>query len=82
MIIAQVCHRLAQNKSHSKMLSVLPHSTMPQILQVLQERAIGMLTAGMSTRAVASELSVHFSTICCLQRHFRILAVGYIQLEN
>ncbi len=28
---------------------------MPQMLQVLRERAIGMLTAGMSTRAVAQE---------------------------
>ncbi len=44
---------------------------MPQMLQVLRERAIGMLTAGMSTRAVARELNVHFSTICCLQRCFR-----------
>ncbi len=39
---------------------------MPQMLQVLRERAIGMLTAGMSTRAVACELNVHFSTISCL----------------
>ncbi len=31
---------------------------MPQMLQVLRERAIGMLTAGMSTRAVARELNV------------------------
>ena len=30
-----------------------------------------MLTAGMSTRAVARELNVHFSTIGRLQRHFR-----------
>ncbi len=37
--------------------------------QVLRERAIGMLTAGMSTRAV--ELNVHFSIISRLQRHFR-----------
>ncbi len=39
--------------------------------QVLRERAIGMLTAGMSTKAVARELNVNFSTISCLQRHFR-----------
>ncbi len=39
--------------------------------QVLRERAIGMLTAGMSTRAVARELNVHFSTISHLQRRFR-----------
>ncbi len=37
----------------------------------LRERAIGMLTAGMSTRAVARELNVHFSTISRLQRRFR-----------
>ncbi len=36
---------------------------MPQMSQVLRERAIGMLAAGMSTRAVARELNVHFSTI-------------------
>ncbi len=42
---------------------------MPQILpQVLRELAIGMLTAGMSTRTVARELNVHFSTISSLQR--------------
>ncbi len=39
--------------------------------QVLRERAIGMLTAGMSTRAVAHELNVHFSTISRLSRRFR-----------
>ncbi len=44
---------------------------MPQMLQVLRERAIGMLTAGMSTRVVACEFNVNFSTISRLQRHFR-----------
>ncbi len=44
---------------------------MPQMSQVLRERAIGMLTAGMSTRAVARGLNVHFSTISRLQRRFR-----------
>ncbi len=45
---------------------------MPQMPQVLRERAIGMLTVGMSTRAVAHELSccVLFSTISRLQRRF------------
>ena len=43
---------------------------MPQMSQVLWEHAIGMLT-GMSTRAVARELNVHFSTISHLQRRFR-----------
>ncbi len=44
---------------------------MPQMSQVLREHAIGMLNAGMSTRAVTCELNVHFSTISCLQRRFR-----------
>ncbi len=44
---------------------------MPQMSQILRERAIGMLTAGMSTRAAARELNVHFSTISHLQRCFR-----------
>ncbi|KAL0153685.1 hypothetical protein M9458_051050, partial [Cirrhinus mrigala] len=39
--------------------------------QVLRECAVGMLTAGMSTRAVARELNVNFSTISRLQRRFR-----------
>ncbi len=43
---------------------------MPQMSQVLKERAIGMLTAGMSTKAVARELNVHLSTISRLQRRF------------
>ncbi len=47
------------------------HSTMPQVSHILRERVIGMLTAGMSTRAVARELNVHFSTISHLQRRFR-----------
>jgi len=44
---------------------------MPQMSQVLRESAIGILTAGMSTRAVARELNVNFSTISHLQRRFR-----------
>ncbi len=59
MIIAQVCLRLAIIKGHSK-CAVLSHSTIPQTLNILRERAIGMLTAGMSTRAVARELNAHF----------------------
>ncbi len=39
--------------------------------QILRERAIGMLTAGMSTRDFARELNVNFSTISRLQRRFR-----------
>uniref|UniRef100_A0A1A8PPR2 Tc1-like transposase DDE domain-containing protein n=1 Tax=Nothobranchius rachovii TaxID=451742 RepID=A0A1A8PPR2_9TELE len=44
---------------------------MPQISSPFRKRAIGMLTAGMSTRSVARALNVHFSTISRLQRHFR-----------
>ncbi len=43
---------------------------MPQMSQVLWEHAIGILTAGMSTRAVAHELNVNFFTISHFQRHF------------
>ena len=45
--------------------------TMPQMSQVLRERAIEMLTAGMSARAVARELNVNNSTISRLQHCFR-----------
>ncbi len=44
---------------------------MPKMSQVLRERAIGMLTAGMSPRDVARELNVHLSTLSRLQRRFR-----------
>ncbi len=44
---------------------------MPKMSLILREHAIGLLTAGMSTRAVARELKVHFSTIIHLQRRFR-----------
>ncbi len=44
---------------------------MPQMSQILREHAIGMLTEGMSTRAVARELSVNFFNISRLQRCFR-----------
>jgi hypothetical protein len=35
--------------------AVLSHNTIPQMSQVLRELAIVMLTAGMSTKAVARE---------------------------
>ncbi len=44
---------------------------MPQMSHILRECASGMLTAGMSTRAVAREFNVNFFTISCLQRRFR-----------
>jgi transposase len=55
---------------------------MPQISQVLRECAIGMLTAVMSTRAVARELNVHFSTISCLQCRFRSFGSMSNRLHN
>ncbi len=51
----------------SKMCSFITQH-MPQMSQVLMERAIGILTAGMSTRAVARELNVYFSTIRRLKK--------------
>uniref|UniRef100_A0A8C7K6A9 Lysine-specific demethylase 5A n=1 Tax=Oncorhynchus kisutch TaxID=8019 RepID=A0A8C7K6A9_ONCKI len=36
--------------------AVLSHNTMPQMSQVLRERAIGMMSAGLSTRAVPENL--------------------------
>jgi hypothetical protein len=45
--------------------------TVPQMCHVLMERAIVMLTAGMSTRAVARESYVIFSTISHHKGHFR-----------
>ena len=62
-IITQVHLVLGARKGHSKMCSIAKHNTMPQMSQDLRERAIGTLTAGMPTRAVARELNVHFSTI-------------------
>ena len=47
---------------------------MPQMSHVLRECAIGMLTAGMSTRAVTREFNIPFSTISHLCR-FREFAV-------
>ncbi len=45
--------------------------TQHNVTDAADEHAIGMLTAGMSTRAVAREFNVQFSTISWLQRHFR-----------
>jgi hypothetical protein len=56
--------------------------TTPQVSQVLRERPIGMLTAGMSTRAVTKDFNVNFSTISCLQSHFRELGSTSNQPHN
>ncbi len=58
MIIAEVCLKLATIKGHSKMCSFITQHN-------------GMLTAGMSSRAVARESNVNFSTISRHQRRFR-----------
>ncbi len=55
---------------------------MPQMSQVSRKHAIGMLTVGMSTRAVAHELKVHFSTISHLQRCFREFGSTYNRPHN
>jgi hypothetical protein len=59
MIITQVHLVLGAIKVILK-CAVLSHNTMTQ---KLRDHAIGMLTAVMSTRAVARECNVNFSTI-------------------
>ena len=46
---------------------------MPQMSQVMRERGIGMLDAGMTTRAEAARLNVHYRTIGRLRVCFRHL---------
>jgi hypothetical protein len=70
MIITQVHLAKATLKC-----TVLSHNTMLQMIQVLRERAIGMLTARMSTKTVARELNVNFSSISHLQKRLENLAV-------
>ena len=47
---------------------------MSQMSQILKERAIGLLTTGISTRAVVREFNVNFSThvygIVCVRKLF------------
>ena len=49
---------------------------------VLREHSIGMLTAGMSTRAVAIKLIVHFSPIIRLQLHFTDASLNAQKYRN
>ena len=68
---------------HSKMFCFLSHKTMPQMSQVLRERAIGMLTSGLSTRAVARKCSnVILSIIISLQRRFGELCCMCNRFQN
>ena len=50
----------------------MSHNTIPQMTEVLRDRAIGMLTAGMSTRAAAREFKMNFS----------ITSRCFVDLEN
>ena len=56
--------------------------TMPRMSQVLREHAFGMLTTVMSTKAVARELIVNFSTISLLQCGFREFGSMFNRLHN
>ncbi len=69
MIIAQVSHRMATIKGAKMCCFITQHNA--TMSQILRERAIGMLTAGLSTRAIARKLNVTFSTTSRLQRRFR-----------
>ena len=71
MIITQVHLVLGTIKGNSKMCSCVTEHNATDISS-WGSFSIGMLTAGMSTSAVARELNVHFSTISHLQCHFRI----------
>ncbi len=55
--------------------SMLSHNSNPQILQVFKVCANGILTAGVSTRAVVHKLNNHFFGISHLQCHFPELVV-------
>ncbi|ROI47935.1 Transposable element Tc1 transposase [Anabarilius grahami] len=80
MIIAQVCLRLATIKGQSKMCSFITQHNATDVASF--EGACNWLTAGMSTRAVARELNVHFYTISRLQRHFREFGSTSIRPHN
>ena len=55
---------------------------MPQMSQVLRVSAIGMLTPGMSTKAVARELNVNSSTTSRLKQCFREFGSTFNQPHN
>ena len=71
MIITKVHLVLGTIKVHSEICS-----------QVLRERAIGMRTAGMSTRAVVREWNVNFSTISGLNVVLENLATGLTSTDQ
>ena len=59
MVCALVFIGLVPMKSHSKMCSFITQHIVTDVVS-------GMLTAGMSTRAVVCELNVHFTPISCV----------------
>ena len=77
MIVTQVHIVLGTIKGHSKMCSFVTQHNATNV-SGFEERAIGMLPAGMSTRAVAIEFHVNFSTNDVLQN----LAVHPIGLRT
>ena len=80
---AQISFLLCQdNPSTWQVWDINKHNTMPQMSQVLRERAIAMMTAGMSTRAVARECNVNFSIISRLQHCFGEFVSKSNQLAN
>ena len=55
---------------------------MPQMSHVLKEHVIGMLTAGMSTTAVARELDVHFSDISVVLENLAVHPTGLTTTDH
>ena len=69
-IITKVHLVLGTIQSHSKRCRfVIQHNATD--VSSLRKHSIGILTAGMSTRAVATELNFNFSTISSLHQRFR-----------
>ena len=79
MLITQVHIVVGTIKGHSKMCSFVTqrHSCLK-----LRQRAIGVLTVGMSIRAGARECNVNLSSISRLQRCFREFGSTSKQLHN
>ena len=59
-----------QQKATSK-CCIFSDYGMTQMNQVMRERAIGMLNAGVSIIAIAAQLNVHHSTIIRLRQRFQ-----------
>ena len=55
---------------------------MSQMSQVLRERAVDMLTAGMSTRAVAREFDVNIYTIHVVLENLAVRPTGLTTTDH